>query len=43
MLAIMSFNGGVFLAIVLGLTVGYVLFRSGDEEVVVLDNPCACA
>jgi copper transporter 1 len=27
----------------LGLTVGYVLFRSGDEEVVVLDNPCACA
>lgn len=43
MLAIMSFNGGVFLAIVLGLTVGYVLFRSGDEEVVALDNPCACA
>jgi copper transporter 1 len=43
MLAIMSFNGGVFLAIVLGLTVGYVLFRSGDEEVVVVENTCACA
>ncbi|KAJ0701992.1 putative Ctr copper transporter [Helianthus annuus] len=40
MLAIMSFNGGVFVAIV----VGYLLFRSGDDEqVVVVDNPCACA
>ncbi|KAF9615034.1 hypothetical protein IFM89_021605 [Coptis chinensis] len=46
MLAIMSFNWGVFIAIVLGLSVGYLLFRSGgddDGEVVVLDNPCACA
>lgn len=43
MLAIMSFNGGVFLAVVLGLAVGYLLFRSSDEEVVVVDNPCACA
>ncbi|KAG5243536.1 hypothetical protein OIU76_009550 [Salix suchowensis] len=43
MLAVMSFNGGVFLAIVLGLTAGYLLFRSGDEEVVAVDNPCACA
>ncbi|KAJ4834713.1 hypothetical protein Tsubulata_007668, partial [Turnera subulata] len=43
MLAIMSFNGGVFLAIVVGLAFGYMLFRSGDEEVVVVDNPCACA
>ncbi|CAN0921059.1 Copper transporter 5 [Linum grandiflorum] len=43
MLAIMSFNGGVFLAIVLGLALGYLLFRSGDDELVVADNPCACA
>lgn len=44
MLAIMSFNGGVFLAIILGLSVGYFFFRSADEEdVVVVDNPCACA
>ncbi|KAH7574468.1 hypothetical protein ACOSQ2_008851 [Xanthoceras sorbifolium] len=44
MLTIMSFNGGVFLAIVLGLTVGYLVFRAGNEEVaVVVDNPCACA
>ncbi|PIA43117.1 hypothetical protein AQUCO_02000513v1 [Aquilegia coerulea] len=42
MLAIMSFNGGVFIAIVLGLAFGYLLFRTGDEEVVVLENPCAC-
>ncbi|KAI3410782.1 uncharacterized protein J3R85_018442 [Psidium guajava] len=44
MLAIMSFNGGVFLAIVAGLTVGYYVFRFEDEGVaVVVDNPCACA
>ncbi|GAA0183341.1 secondary carrier transporter [Lithospermum erythrorhizon] len=42
MLAIMSFNGGVFVAIVLGLAVGYFFFRSDDVGGVV-DNPCACA
>nr|GLL37939.1 copper transporter 5.1-like [Ipomoea trifida]GMD48761.1 copper transporter 5.1-like [Ipomoea batatas] len=44
MLAIMSFNAGVLIAVVVGLSVGYLLFRSGGEEdVVVVDNPCACA
>lgn len=43
MLAIMSFNGGVFVAVVLGLALGYLLFRTADEDVVVIDNPCACA
>lgn len=44
MLGIMSFNGGVFLAVVLGLMIGYLVFRSANEEVaVVVDNPCACA
>ncbi|KAK4338588.1 hypothetical protein RND71_043075 [Anisodus tanguticus] len=42
MLAIMSFNGGVFVAVVLGLSIGYLLFRTGDEDDVVVDNPCAC-
>ena len=44
MLAIMSFNGGVFVAIVLGLTLGYFLFRSEVEDAdVVVDSSCACA
>ncbi|WCJ42812.1 copper transporter 5 [Euphorbia peplus] len=43
MLAVMSFNGGVFVAIVLGLSVGYLLFRSEDGEIIAVDNPCACA
>ncbi|CAI0448597.1 unnamed protein product [Linum tenue] len=47
MLAVMSFNGGVFLAIVLGLSLGYLLFRSGgnqEPEILLVDNnTCACA
>lgn len=43
MLAIMSFNAGVFIAVVMGLGVGYLLFRGGDDDdVVVVDNPCGC-
>lgn len=44
MLAIMSFNGGVFLAIVLGLTAGYLVFRSeDDDETAGVNSTCACA
>lgn len=44
MLAVMSFNGGVFIAIVVGLGAGYLIFRSGEDEILVKgDNPCACA
>ncbi|XP_058079339.1 copper transporter 5 [Magnolia sinica] len=43
MLAIMSFNGGVFIAVVVGLAVGYLIFRGSDEDLIVVENPCACA
>lgn len=47
MLAIMSFNGGVFLAIVVGLMLGYFFFRcqGGDASAVEvdIDDSCACA
>ncbi|KAJ9168145.1 hypothetical protein P3X46_019704 [Hevea brasiliensis] len=43
MLAVMSFNAGVFVAIVLGLAIGYLLFRSEDENLTLSDSPCACA
>uniref|UniRef100_A0A6N2LG69 Copper transport protein n=1 Tax=Salix viminalis TaxID=40686 RepID=A0A6N2LG69_SALVM len=43
MLVVMSFNGGVFLAVVLGLAIGYLLFRSEDQNSTILENPCACA
>ncbi|KAL1291036.1 hypothetical protein HN51_059586 [Arachis hypogaea] len=43
MLAVMSFNGGVFLAIVLGLAIGHFIFRNEGEASVVVDSSCACA
>lgn len=45
MLAVMSFNGGVFIAIVLGLVIGFVLFRCDEEEDedLMSETPCACA
>lgn len=45
MLAVMSFNGGVFLAIAVGLTIGYFFFRNeGENDALVVDNnSCACA
>lgn len=44
MLAVMSFNSGVFVAVVVGLGLGYLFFRSSDDDLtLVVDNPCACA
>ncbi|GAB4838054.1 hypothetical protein Ancab_027584 [Ancistrocladus abbreviatus] len=43
MLAVMSFNAGVLIAVVLGLSVGYFLFRTGDFEGVVVDTACPCS
>ncbi|XP_057957759.1 copper transporter 5.1 [Malania oleifera] len=43
MLAVMSFNGGVFIAVVAGLAIGYLLYRSGGDDVLVVDNTCGCA
>ncbi|GAB4853708.1 hypothetical protein Ancab_017900 [Ancistrocladus abbreviatus] len=43
MLAVMSFNAGVLIAVILGLSVGYFLFRSRDFETVVVDSTCACS
>jgi len=43
MLSVMSFNGGVFVAIVVGLAVGYFLFRNEGEDSLIVDTSCACA
>ncbi|KAI9106826.1 hypothetical protein K1719_022354 [Acacia pycnantha] len=45
MLAVMSFNGGVLVAIVVGLAIGYFFFRSESDEgtFVEAENACACA
>ncbi|CAI9100741.1 OLC1v1037905C1 [Oldenlandia corymbosa var. corymbosa] len=51
MLTIMTYNGGVFVAVILGLSVGYFLFRSGDfgdgEDAIVAvesnNNACGCS
>ncbi|WOL13312.1 hypothetical protein Cni_G22082 [Canna indica] len=38
------YNGGVFISIVLGLAVGYLLYRrNGEEELVMVENPYAYA
>lgn len=42
MLAAMSFNGGVFIALVLGFVVGYFFFRSRGEEINT-ESPCGCS
>lgn len=42
MLAAMSFNGGVFIALILGFVVGYFFFRSRGEESNT-ESPCGCA
>ncbi|BAT78184.1 hypothetical protein LR48_Vigan04g216300 [Vigna angularis] len=43
MLSVMSFNGGVFVAIVVGLVVGYFFFRNEGEDSILVDTSCACA
>lgn len=44
MLAVMSFNGGVFVAIVVGLAIGYFFFRNEGEDLsLVVDSSCDCS
>ncbi|KAL9224652.1 hypothetical protein vseg_000668 [Gypsophila vaccaria] len=42
MLAVMSFNWGVLIAVVVGFGVGYFCFRCREYEALVLQDPCAC-
>ncbi|XP_074291710.1 copper transporter 5.1-like [Silene latifolia] len=41
MLAVMSFNWGVLIAIVLGFGVGYFLFTAKKYEALIVDDTCA--
>lgn len=43
MLAVMSFNGGVLIAVVLGLAVGYFSFRAKEYEALIVEDTCACS
>lgn len=44
MLAVMSYNGGVFIAVVFGLLFGYLVFRSQEIDIMESQaNPCPCA
>ena len=44
MLAVMSFNRGVFIVVVFRLAAGSFAFRSGNKEgFATVENPCACA
>ncbi|KNA12804.1 hypothetical protein SOVF_122600 [Spinacia oleracea] len=43
MLAVMSYNYGVLIAVVLGLTSGYFLFRAKEYEALIVEDTCACS
>ncbi|KAK9715646.1 hypothetical protein RND81_06G179200 [Saponaria officinalis] len=42
MLAVMSFNWGVLIAVVLGFGFGYFFFRAMEYEALVVQDPCPC-
>ncbi|XP_074267191.1 copper transporter 5-like [Silene latifolia] len=43
MLGVMSFNGGVLIAVVVGFGVGYYLFRAKEYEALIVEDACACS
>ncbi|KAL2939793.1 Copper transporter 5 [Bienertia sinuspersici] len=43
MLAIMSYNGGVMIAVVVGLGFGYFFFRAKEYEALIVEDACACS